>query len=99
MGNTFRYLFVSDKSEDTCKERFDFDLKEIDGELYIDNISIKGETGCLGHPKTISALLKNRKISDLPMEVLDSCTCRRKFSCGQQLVKAIKQLNKERTIR
>jgi len=92
MAPTFTFLFKPADTDNTCKKLFSFDLQKEGGCVYINNLTIEGDKGCVGHPKTISALLKGRNIGELPVEELSVCTCARDISCGQQVAKALQQI-------
>ena len=79
----------------TCKHIFDFELIREGDDFVIQKLEITGHAGCIGHPKTISALLKGRRLSELPLEDLSEASCLLNSSCAQELAKAIEQMKKE----
>lgn len=95
----FRYepavIYDEDYRRITCKHIFDFELIREGDDFVIQKLSISGHAGCIGHPKTISALLKGRRVSELPLEELSKASCSLRFSCSQELAKAIEQMKKE----
>lgn len=95
MPDIHSFSYTPSEGEDTCKEFFDFELEKKDGAVYIRNLSITGEPGCVGHPKSLCILLKGRDINKLPIEELKAAGCNRNSSCGQELSKALKQLQKD----
>lgn len=88
MGS-FEYEYVP-TTEDTCKTKWTFRVK--DG--VIESVSIEGEKGCLGHPRTIEVLLRMRALDSVDAEALAKAGCTRSFSCGQALAKALGGLRK-----
>jgi len=103
MQETIKYTYKPDVVIDddlrriTCKHIFEFELSR-DGEtnqLIVQSLTITGHAGCIGHPKTISALVKGRAISELPLEDLTEAACSLDSSCGQELAKAIEKMKKE----
>ncbi len=95
----FRYepavIYDEDYRRITCKHIFDFELIREGDDLVIQKLSITGNAGCIGHPKTICALLKGRRVSELPLEDLSEAACSLSSSCSQELAKAIEQTKKE----
>lgn len=80
--------------EDTCMRTWNFDLEEKNGEIIILDSNIEfTKQGCNGHPKTISALIKERKASDIDLEALMDTTCFRKQSCGMTLAACVEAIN------
>lgn len=76
-----------DKSnEDTCMKHWTFTLQEDAGQTVIKSIKTKpsGE-GCVGHPKTIMALVRATSIDALDLEGLSATKCVRTTSCGMNL--------------
>ncbi len=82
---------------DTCKVSFNFELKEEEGKIIIKQLTIDGEKGCIGHNKSISLLVRDRVVQDLPIEELKEAGCKRASSCSQELAKALELLLKSRT--
>lgn len=95
MGTVGNFSYGPPEGEDTCKSRFEFELVQEENGLRIQRLSISGKQGCKGHPQTIAALVKGRRISSLPLEDLDCAACVRKVSCAQQLVRAIRQIKSQ----
>ena len=102
MKDTIKYRYEpaviidDDYRRITCKHIFDFELTREGDDLMVRELTITGHAGCIGHPKTISALVKGRKISELPMEELTEAACGLDSSCGQELAKAIEQIKKDK---
>jgi len=90
-------------ADETCKVRWTFHIGADDDGAVIEDVEIEGyrtepegrERGCLGHPKTISALLRGRPLADLDAEELAEATCARDQSCGQALAECLQQLKSE----
>lgn len=95
----FRYepevIYDEEYRRITCKHIFDFELAREGDDFVIREVSITGHSGCIGHPKSISALLKGRRISELPLGELSEASCGLSSSCGQELAKAIGQMKKD----
>ena len=73
-------------NEDTCMKHWAFTLQENGQGPIIKSIKIKpSPEGCVGHPKTIMALVKNIPISELDIERLSATKCVRTKSCGMNL--------------
>lgn len=85
-GSNRKFIFnLTD--EDTCMKTWEFDLSITEEGSLINelNIDYTGR-GCKGHPKTISALLKNRELTSIDTKLLSENTpCARSFSCGKAL--------------
>jgi hypothetical protein len=89
-SDIIRLVYTPPAKEKTCKNSFQFDLIRRQNRLFIKDMSISGNKGCAGHPKTIAALLKDRDLADVPCKLLEATNCGKDyFSCGQQLAKAI----------
>ena len=78
------------RAGDTCMDGWVFHLRKGGGSLIIEQLEIeKAAQGCPGHPKTISALVKNRSLDSLDLDDLEQADCHRSISCGQMLAKCI----------
>ncbi|MHA1441272.1 MAG: TSCPD domain-containing protein [Candidatus Heimdallarchaeota archaeon] len=88
--HTFRYQPKGD--EDTCKTTFDFELTKEGNEIFISNLTVEGEKGCIGQNKILPVLIKNRKIQEISINDLKEAGCKRASSCGQQLAIALQQI-------
>ena len=76
--------------EDTCMKRWVFNLKQDSGEPVIESVEIERERqGCVGHPKTISALVRNVPVNALDVEALSQTQCARSTSCGMVLASCV----------
>lgn len=87
-----------DKSnEDTCKSKWVFNLKDVNGNTIIESVEIeKNKKGCPGHPKTISALLNNKPLKGIDTKLLSETKCGyREKSCGMILAECINEIKNE----
>jgi len=75
--------------------KFEFILEKQGNDIIVQSLNIEGHAGCKGHPKTIEALVKGRKIEELPIEDLIKTGCNNQSSCGQELAIAIERIKKE----
>jgi len=89
MAETELYVYNPTDGTDTCKVSFNFELKEEEGKIIIKQLTVDGEKGCIGHNKSMSILIRNKKISEIPIEELKEAGCRRAVSCNQILAKAL----------
>jgi len=81
-------------NEDTCQDEWIFNLKKIAGETIIESIEIvQSGKGCKGHPKTISALVRNIPINDLDLDALSNTNCIHDISCGMVLGSCVEEIN------
>ncbi|NHJ46574.1 MAG: TSCPD domain-containing protein [Asgard group archaeon] len=96
MTKTETYTYIPRKDIDTCKVSFDFEYIEEDGKIIIKELTVDGERGCIGHNKTMSLLVKDRVVQELPLDELSEAGCRRESSCSQELVKALETMLKYR---
>ena len=85
----------SDLRRITCYHLFEFELINKNNDIIIHSLKMTGHAGCKGHPKTISAFVKDRKISDIPLDELAKAECSNESSCAQELVSAIEQIKKD----
>ncbi|MBK5112279.1 MAG: TSCPD domain-containing protein [Candidatus Heimdallarchaeota archaeon] len=90
------YTYFPEEGTDTCKVSFDFEFVEEEDKIIIKQLTIDGEKGCIGHNKSISLLIRNRAIQDLPLEELTEAGCKKASSCSQQLSKALELLVEQR---
>jgi hypothetical protein len=83
------------KGEKTCMKTWTFDIENGDGELKVKDskIDFSGQ-GCKGHPKTISALIRNRPLDTIDTEVLRGTGCFQPLSCGMNLGSCIDEIRK-----
>ena len=71
---------------DTCTDYWTFHMKEEEGRPIIESVKIdRDRQGCVGHPKTITALMKNIPVDALDVGALAETTCVREQSCGMNL--------------
>lgn len=96
MTETEMYTYNPTDGSDTCKVSFNFELKEEEGKIIIKQLTIDGEKGCIGHNKSISLLVRDRVVQELPIEELKEAGCKRASSCSQELAKALELLLKSR---
>lgn len=92
MKKIHSFVYHPKEDEDTCKTTFDFELTKERDEIFISNLAVDGEKGCIGQNKMIPILVKNRKIQDISIEDLKEAGCKRASSCGQQLAIALQQI-------
>ena len=75
---------------DTCMPLWRFDLAADAGTIRIVEVDIpRDKKGCVGHPKTIAALLKGSAVDALDLEGLSQTTCSREMSCGMALAHCV----------
>lgn len=76
--------------EDTCMKQWEFTVQGNGKTSIIQSIKIKpsGE-GCVGHPKTIMALVRDTPVSALDTERLAATKCVRTKSCGMSLASCV----------
>ncbi len=87
----------------TCKVRWTFTIPADDRQPRIENVVIEGyrqteesrERGCLGHPRTIEALLTQRPLRSIDEGALAATCCVRHQSSGQALAHCIRRLKEE----
>jgi len=83
------------RNEDTCMQNWTFKLNDWDGSPVIEQLEIeRASQGCPGHPKTISALVKNRTLESIDLDGLAETDCPRSISCGQMLGKCLANIKK-----
>jgi len=92
MVKTQKYTYIPEEGIDTCKLSFDFEYMEEDGEIIIKHLIIDGEKGCIGHNKSMAILIRDKKISEIPIAELEEAGCRRAVSCNQILAKALQEI-------
>ena len=64
----------------------------MNGDIIIESVEIISTgRGCHGHPKTISALVKNIPISSIDVDTLSIAECVHETSCGMVLADCIKK--------
>lgn len=81
------------RKEDTCMQNWTFNLSGDGSSANIKSLKIeKASQGCPGHPKTISALVKDRSLDSIDLDALAQTECPRSISCGQMLGKCIANL-------
>ena len=81
--------------EDTCNRRWIFTLSESADGLVVSDLEITGEPepeGCVGHSKTITALVRGRPINSIGVGALAEATCVRSLSCGQVLARCLREI-------
>ncbi|NLX57930.1 MAG: TSCPD domain-containing protein [Phycisphaerae bacterium] len=94
MADLVRLTLATDP-EITCKDTWRFVLQPLpDADYVIMDLEIRGRSGCEGHPKTIAALLRGRRISEIALDDLRTTECSRHQSCGQTLAKVLEDLKK-----
>ena len=90
-----RTIKFDTRDEDTCMQSWTFSLSERHGSPIIDQLEIaRTSQGCPGHPKTISALVKDRTLDSIDLNGLAETDCHRSLSCGQMLRECITKLKK-----
>lgn len=80
-------------NDDTCMKHWSFTLDESAVETIIRSVKIKpsGE-GCVGHPKTIMALMRDTPIRSLDLDALIKTKCVRTNSCGMNLASCVREI-------
>jgi hypothetical protein len=82
--------------EDTCMKHWAFSLEEHDDQTIIKSIKIKPTVeGCVGHPKTIMALVRDMPVAALDTERLSRTKCVRTTSCGMNLATCVEAIASE----
>ena len=96
MGDRIEVVLTADP-EATCKDQWRFVLSPLDGgrDYRIDDLEATGKRGCLGHPRTIAALLRGRTIGEIDLEALSDTPCARNESCGKTLAMVVGQLRSQ----
>jgi len=95
-NETVQHSFIFE-DEGTCKLTWNFSIIEKDGDKIIEDLKIEERErseGCLGHPQTISILLKGRSINSINIKELEDSYCKKWVSCGQILGKCLEKINK-----
>ena len=95
MSELRHFVYSPPEDVNTCKQRYEFQYRTEGDDIIVEQLSVTGDKGCKGHPRTISVLLKGRRVNDLPIDDLTAITCTRDSSCPQQLVQAVVALRKE----
>jgi len=98
-ANSDKWTVKFDMSnDDTCHKEWIFNLRKNSSDIIIESVDIiQSGKGCKGHPKTISALVRNISINELDLEALSEADCVHDTSCGMVLascVEAIKNSSK-----
>lgn len=76
--------------EDTCMKHWTFTVQGEGKECVIQSVKIKpSPEGCVGHPKTIMALVRDMPVSTLDIDRLHSTKCVRSKSCGMNLASCV----------
>ena len=101
-ADTREFTFEPDR---TCKIRWTFRLGGDPADPVVEEVRIVGrrkdpsstrEHGCLGHPRTIEALLRGRRVSSVPLEELEAQDCPRPRSCGQCLAECLRNIREKK---
>ncbi len=98
-GETTEREFTFD-GEETCKGRWSFSLAEGPDGTVVKRLRVVAnkrpgtdkERGCLGHPRTIIALIEGRSLASLDVEALARAACVKKVSCGQALAECLRKM-------
>jgi hypothetical protein len=98
---TFTRTFAFPPAE-TCKHEWVFTLSDgVDGAV-IESLEIKAHTtdagkdrGCLGHPLSISALVRGLPVESIDVEALAQAGCARSVACGQALARCLLEIRQE----
>lgn len=90
---TERIIEFDMSDEDTCMKHWSFTLDESADETIIRSVKIKpsGE-GCVGHPKTIMALVRDTDVQSLDLDALAKTKCVRTNSCGMNLATCVHEI-------
>ena len=79
--------------EDTCMKHWTFTVQGTGKECVIQSVKIKpSPEGCVGHPKTIMALVRNTLASSLDFDRLNSARCVRSKSCSMNLASCVESI-------
>ena len=79
--------------QDTCMKHWTFTLEEHDDHTVIKSVGIKPSAeGCVGHPKTIMALVRDIPVAALDTERLSRTKCVRTTSCGMNLAACVEAI-------
>lgn len=84
------------EDEGTCKLTWRFYISEKNGDKVIEDLQIEEREqveGCMGHPQTLSILLKGRSTNSINIKELEETYCKKWISCGQILAKCLKKIN------
>lgn len=80
-------------NEDTCMKHWTFTLQVSGKQSIIKSIKIKpSPEGCVGHLKTIMALIRDTPVSSLDIEQLSDTKCIRTKSCGMNLASCVEAI-------
>ena len=80
-------------NEDTCMKHWKFIVQGSGRKAIIKSIKIKpSPEGCVGHPKTIMALVKDTAVSSLDTAGLSKTKCVRGKSCGMNLASCVQAI-------
>ncbi len=92
-----KYSFTC-SAENHCKQDWNFEIENINGESIIKNLEITEEEkprGCFGHPKTITALVKGMDLEKIDINSLKEADCVKDISCGQFLADCIETMKSQ----
>lgn len=79
--------------QDTCMKEWTFTLQGSGEDTRIESVKIMPSSeGCVGHPKTIMALVKNTPAGALDLEGLSKTKCVRTTSCGMNLASCVQAI-------
>jgi hypothetical protein len=92
VAKIYFHTYKPDLDKDTCKTDFIFEIEEEESKAIIKNLTIDGEKGCIGHNKSMSILIRDRAVEDIPIEELKEAGCRKASSCSQELAEALQEL-------
>lgn len=83
-------------ADETCMDKWVFHLTADDaGRVTVRSVEITpSKNGCKGHPKTITALVRNLPLSLISPEALAETGCPRKLSCGMVLGRCQEQIRR-----
>lgn len=83
-------------NEDTCMKHWTFTVQDNDQDPIIQSIKIKpSPEGCVGHPKTIMALIRDTPVSEIDTVRLSTTKCVRTKSCGMNLASCVDAIKSE----
>ncbi|MGC9779154.1 MAG: TSCPD domain-containing protein [Candidatus Heimdallarchaeota archaeon] len=74
-----------------------FEIEEDVGKTIIRNLTIEGKKGCIGHNKSMSILIRDKKAEDIPIDELKEAGCRRASSCTQELAVMLQEILDKKT--
>ena len=82
--------------QDTCMKHWTFSVEEDGDQTIIKSVKIRPSAeGCVGHPKTIMALVRDMPVAAIDTERLSRTKCVRTTSCGMGLAACVEAIASE----